>query len=107
MMMRKIADRIYGMRFHVPNHVKSCLSLVPINSFSIYKVVKTSPMLISVFFVRLECSCMKMRADKGGDTSRKGDVLGSVLCGLAASHTCKDGVTWGRGWLVRSCSPTI
>ena len=50
---------------------------------------------------------MKMRADKGGDTSWKGVVLGSVLCGLAASHTCKDGVTWGRGWLARSCSPTI
>ena len=43
---------------------------------------------------------MKMRADKEGDTSRKGDVLGSVLCGLAVSHTCKDGVTLGRGWCV-------
>ena len=81
MMMRKIADQILGMRFHVPNHVKSCLSLlVPINSFSIHKVVETSLILISVFFgVRLECSCMKMRADKGGDTSRKGDVRGICI----------------------------
>ena len=45
-----IADQILGMRLHVPNHVKSCLSF-SINSFSSHKVVETSLMLISVFFV--------------------------------------------------------